>query len=82
MFAAFGGVSVNELQVLPPSVVTQRPPSALPKYRLLALFGFAASADTRPEVKGGKDNDLVGCGPTENQAEVGPEGGERKTFPG
>src|SRR6266849_7150729 len=82
MFAAFGGLSVSGAQVLPPSMVTQRPPSAPPRYTLFELFGFAASAVTRPDVNGGKKGELVGCGPIENQAEVGPLGGGRKPDPG
>ena len=78
MFAAFGGLSVSGFHVPPPSVVTQRPPSAPPRYTLFELLGFTARAVTRPDVKGGEKEELVGCGPIENQAEVGPKGGTTK----
>src|SRR5436190_12813604 len=77
----FGGLSVSGVHAVPPSALTQRPPSAPPRYTLFELFGFTARAVTRPDVKGGKNEELVGCGPIENQAEVGPKGGTTKPGP-
>ena len=75
--APTSGKSVIGVQFVPPSVVIQRPPSAPPRYTLLALLGFTTSAVTRPEVNGAIKVVLVACGPIGNHAEVGPRGGAR-----
>src|SRR6266850_7697262 len=76
--APTSGKSVMGVQLVPPSVVIQRPPSAPPRYTLLALLGFTTSAVTRPEVNGAEIVVLVACGPIGNHAEVGPRGGVKK----
>src|SRR2546429_6611249 len=40
----FGGLSVSGVHAVPPSALTQRPPSAPPRYTLFELFGFTARA--------------------------------------
>src|SRR5580693_5366498 len=58
--------SVRGIQVLPPSVDFQTPPSAAPMYRMLLLLGSIAMEFTLPAVTYG-DPALVGWGPIDIQ---------------